>query len=178
MKNEPLLSYEELLRLAQAYCSKTYPALFHEKEHRELIPGYLTKFLRDGGYAVEGMSEGTLLSRLYDDMVRYSVLTPYLEREDVEEINVNAWDDIAVTYPDGHTEKCPETFLSPTQAVDTMKRLLQDGGMTLDNATPVAMGHLNSRIRVTVIKEPITDGDVGVAALAILNSLRAGKKSK
>ena len=164
MKNETALSYEELLRLAQAYCTKTYSALFHSPEHRELLPGYLAKFLRDGGYRAEGMDEATLLSRLYDDMARFSVLTPYLEREDVEEININAWDDVAVTYLDGHTEKCAEHFLSPMQATDTVKRLLQEGGMTLDNACPVAMGHLNQRVRVTAVKEPVVDGEVGVAA--------------
>ena len=36
--------------------------------------------------------------------------------------------------------------------------------MVLDNASPIALGHLSKNIRITVLKSPIVDEDVGVAA--------------
>jgi pilus assembly protein CpaF len=61
---------------------------------------------------------------LYSEMAEYSVLTKYLGRKDIEEVNVNGWDDIAVTYRNGITEKSDEHFLSPRHAEDIIKRLL------------------------------------------------------
>lgn len=55
-------------------------------------------------------------------MAEYSVLTKYLGRDEIEEVNVNGWDDIAITYTDGHIEKAPEHFYNPQHAVDIVKR--------------------------------------------------------
>ena len=105
-----------------------------------------------------------LLSRkLYREMAEYSVLTPYLTDPDVEEINVNAWDDIAVTYLDGRTVKSEEVFPGPSYALDCVRRLLHPSGMLLDNCMPMAQGHLPGNTRVTALKCPILDEETGVA---------------
>ena len=70
------------------------------------------------------------------------VLTQYLGRDEIEEININGWNDIAITYKDGHIEKTKEHFYSPQHAIDIVKRLLHHSGMIIDNATPTAQGHL------------------------------------
>lgn len=48
-------------------------------------------------------------------------------------------------------------------AVDVIKKLLLHSGMTIDNATPIAQGHLPDNIRITALKEPIVDADRGIA---------------
>ena len=62
------------------------------------------------GFEVEGMTFRELSDKLYSEMAEYSVLTKYLGRDEIEEININGWDDIAVTYTDGHIEKAKEHF--------------------------------------------------------------------
>ncbi len=96
-------------------------------------------------------------------MAEYSVLTEYLKRDDIEEININGWDDIGITTTDGVTEKSKRHFYSPQHATDVIKRLLHESGMVIDNATPVAQGHLPGNTRITALKDPIVDKGRGVA---------------
>ena len=52
-----------------------------------------------------GYTTEHLVIELFNEMSRYSILTDYLHREDIEEININSWDDIAITYTNGKIEK-------------------------------------------------------------------------
>lgn len=96
-------------------------------------------------------------------MAEYSLLTPYLGSPDLEEINVNGWDDIALTKLDGSIVKLREHFHSPQHAVDIIKRLLHHSGMIIDNATPMSQGHLPGNTRITAMKEPVVDEERGVS---------------
>lgn len=69
-------------------------------------------------------------------MGKYSILLPFLGRDDVEEISVNRWDNVAVTYTDRHMEKLKEHFFHPQHAIDIVKRLLHHSEMIIDNTTP------------------------------------------
>ena len=71
---------------------------------------------------------------------------------------------MALTHLDGHIEKAKEHFFSPAHAVDIVKKLLHHSGMIIDNATPIAQGHLPNNTRITVLKSPIVDDDRGIAA--------------
>ena len=74
-----------------------------------------------------------LIDRLYREMAEYSILTPFLSSHDLEEINVNGWDDIALTYLDGSIRKLDEHFHSPQHAVDVIKRLLHPQRVDINN---------------------------------------------
>ena len=71
---------------------------------------------------------------------------------------------MALTYLDGSIVKIPGQFHSLQHAVDIVKRLLHHSGMIIDNATPMAQGHLPHNTRITVLKEPVVDPDIGIAA--------------
>ncbi|HAN21678.1 MAG: hypothetical protein A2Y15_03695 [Clostridiales bacterium GWF2_36_10] len=106
-------------------------------------------------------------------MAEYSVLTPFLGADNLEEININAWNDIALTYLDGSIVKTKEHFHSPQHAVDIIKRLLHHSGMIIDNATPIAQGHLPKNIRITVLKEPLVDESEGItSSIRLLHTQR------
>ena len=60
-------------------------------------------------------------------------------------------------------KKLEEHFRSPQHAIDIVKRLLHHSGMIIDNATPIAQGHLPGNTRITAIKTPVVDEDVGIA---------------
>lgn len=111
-------------------------------------------------------------------MAEYSVLTPFLGSPDLEEINVNGWDDIALTYLDGSIVKLKDHFHSPQHAVDIIKRLLHHSGMIIDNATPTAQGHLPGNTRITALKDPIVDEDRGVSvSIRLLHPSRVTREN-
>ena len=89
----------------------------------------------------------------------------------------NGWDDIAVTYTDGHIEKAVEYFYSPQHAIDIVKRLLHHSGMIIDNATPISQGHLPGNTRITALKEPIVDEDRGISvSIRLLHPSRVNRE--
>ena len=153
----------EVLSLTQKHISKYYATALTDESKREELKNYIEKFVLDGGYLVDGMNDTQLIDRLYSEMVEYSILTPFLGASDLDEINVNSWDDVTLTYSDGHMEKLAEHFHSPQHAVDIVKRLLHHSGMIIDNATPIAQGHLPNNTRITALKNPIVDEDCGIA---------------
>ena len=87
-----------LLRSVQEYISFRYAAALTNTDKRSQLKAYIEKYLNDTQYTVGDMTREELIDRLYSEMAEYSILTPYLGAEGVEEINVNSWDDIAVTY--------------------------------------------------------------------------------
>ena len=166
-----------LLSMVQEYISSRYAAALTDENKLPQLKTYIEKFIRDGDYEVKGFAFKELCDQLYTEMAEYSILTKYLGRENIEEININAWNDIAITYTSGRTRKLKETFYSPQHAVDIIKRLLHHSGMIIDNATPVAQGHLPNNTRITVIKSPVVDEDVGISAsIRLLHPSRVNRE--
>ena len=157
------IDFYSLLRLTQEYISQHYAAALTDKAKLPQLKAYIDKYLRDNDYKVDGLDIKQLIDLLYREMAEYSILTPYLDSASLEEININGWDDIALTKLDGSIVKLKEHFHSPQHAVDIIKRLLHHSGMIIDNATPMSQGHLPGNTRITVLKEPIVDEERGVA---------------
>ena len=154
--------FSELLKGTQQHISAVYSGAVNGNK-KEQLRAYIEQYLRQSGYTDETELK-ELTDRLYSEMAEYSVLTKYLGRKDVEEVNINGWDDIAVTYRNGMSEKSDEHFLSPRHAEDIIKRLLHHSGMIIDNASPIAQGHLPGNTRITAVKSPVVDEDRGIAA--------------
>lgn len=160
----PAYDFWTVLKAAQKYMSYYYAAVLSDRERLPQLKRYLEQYIRDFGYVVEGLSSEELVDRLYREMAEYSVLTPYLGSPDLEEININAWNDIALTYLDGSIKKTKEHFRDPQHAADIVKRLLEHSGMIIDNAKPIAQGHLPHNTRITAMKHPIVDDTCGISA--------------
>jgi len=92
------IAFVPLLHLAQEYISQNYAAALTEKSKFPQIKTYLEKYLRDNGFSVDGMTTTEVTNKLYSEMAEYSILTKYLGKDEIEEINVNGWDDVAITY--------------------------------------------------------------------------------
>lgn len=157
------VSFVSLLQMIQEYISQNYAAALSDKKKLGQLRSYIDKYLNDTGYVVEGFTSEQLSKKLYSEMAEYSIITPYLGKDSIEEINVNGWDDVCVTYNSGYMLKIPEHFYSPQHAIDIVKRLLHHSGMIIDNATPMAQGHLPGNTRITALKEPIVDADRGIS---------------
>lgn len=157
------IKFLNILSKVQQYISEKYSAALTNLDKLSQLKSYIEKYLRDTGYSVEGMTITELTDSLYSEMAEYSILTKYLGREDIEEINVNSWNDLAITYTDGSIKKADEHFYSPQHAIDIVKRLLHHSGMIIDNSTPINQGHLPGNTRITAIKEPVVDKECGIS---------------
>lgn len=167
----------DLLAKTQEYIAKYYATALTDEQKHDQLKAYIEKYILDGGFLVHGFTEEELIDRLYAEMVEYSILTPFLVSPDIDEININAWDDIMLTYSDGRMEKLEEHFRSPQHAVDIVKRLLHHSGMIIDNATPIAQGHLPGNTRITAIKSPVVDEEAGISvSIRLLHPQRVDRK--
>ena len=98
--------------MVQEHISSRYAAALSDSSKLPQLRSYIEKYLRDGGYVVEGLTQTELSNKLYSEMAEYSILTKYLDRDNIEEININAWNNIAITYTSGRTTKAKEHFYS------------------------------------------------------------------
>ena len=173
-----VIELSSLVPLCQSFIARNYSAAIIDKSKTEELKAYIGKYLYDTNYSVDGFDTKELVERLFEEMAEYSILTKHLADPDIEEININGWDDVALTHLDGRIEKAKEHFFSPTHAIDIVKKLLQHSGMIIDNAAPIAQGHLPNNTRVTALKEPIVDADRGIAvSIRMLHPQRVDRES-
>lgn len=159
------LSYEDVLRDAREYISRTYAdelaLCIAERDSAERVRNLIADFLATHYIRLNGLDIEDLTQRLYLDMAGFGFLEQYIYDDSVEEINGNAWNDIEVVTQAGY-HKVPEHFASPEQAADTVKKMVRLGGLILDNANPAVDSFLTTRIRISAMIPPITDPERGV----------------
>lgn len=159
--------FTSVLREVQAYLSKEYSSLVTADGNEEVkaqIRRFAGKYIQDHRIQVTGKTTDELIDAIYSEMAEFGFLTKYIYGEGIEEIDVNAWDDVEVQFSGGVTKKLTEHFDSPEHAINVVRRMLHVSGMVLDDASPSVLGHLSKNIRIAVLKTPIVDEDVGVAA--------------
>ena len=172
-------AFEDILQEVQTYISGKYALLITDDadSQKDQIKAYITKYLMDYALAVTNLTQDELVEQLYSEMAEYSFLTKYLFRNDIEEINVNSWKDIKVTYSNGEILPTKEHFNSPSHAVDVIRRLLHKSGMILDSSQPIIVGHLSEKIRITALGQGVIDNRVGIAvSIRIVNPKKLVKE--
>ncbi len=177
---EDAKDFGSVLRDVQEYISSKYSTLIVEggtDEVKAQVKRYITKYVQDYRIAVNGMTGEQLVDTLYTEMAEFSFLTKYIFGTGIEEIDINSWRDIEIQYSDGRNEKLPEHFDSPEHAINVVRRMLHVSGMVLDNASPAVLGHLSKNIRIAVMKTPLVDEDIGVAASIRIVNPQSMKKS-
>ena len=162
-------NYTDLLVTVQSYMSNTYENLLSSEMSEadsRLVKDYIRQYLVTHIIKLDDMTEDELTEKLYSDMAEYSFLTKLLKNAEemhLEEIDINSWEDIDLIVA-GHRYKSPETFSSPQHAIDIIRRMLQLNGSVIDDGKPHALGSLAKNIRITALKTPLLDDEVGVAA--------------
>lgn len=168
-----IIDFWQLLPEVQEAMAENYAETMSDPTKHKSLKPYIEKYVREKGYAVKNLNTNQVVNRLYREMVEYSILTPFLVDTELEEININAWNDIAITDLHGNITKTKEHFHSPQHAIDIVKKLLHQSGMVIDDSTPMAQGHLPNNIRITALKDPLVDPDVGIAvSIRILHPQR------
>ena len=171
--------FSEVLNEVQEYISSKFSTLISDnpEEQKKQICAYIAKYITDYQISVDGFDFDGLIERLYVEMAEFSFLTQYLFSNDVEEININSWKDVKISYSNGKILPASEHFNSPQHAIDVIRRVLHQSGMILDHSQPIVRGHLSNKIRITVLGNPVTDEEKGVAAsIRIVNPKQLGKK--
>ncbi len=166
------LEYNDVLKQVQEFMSENYSEIMAGNiiDNKDHLKRYISKFIQDKKIAVLDMETAEIVDNIYHEMAEYGFLTKYIFGKNIEEIDINSWQDIEVQYSDGRTVKLDEKFDSPEHAINVIRRMLHVSGMVLDNAQPIVLGHLSKNIRIAALKTPIVDEDVGiVASIRIVN---------
>lgn len=174
-----LRPFPEVLKEVQEHITKNYASTLKDDpdESRELVKSYIQKYLENNHLGVENTKQEELCELIYGEMTGFSFLTKYLYRDDVEEININQWKDVKITYSNGEILPCKEHFNSPQHAIDVIRRMLHKSGMIFDSAQTIVVGHLSNKIRITVMGDGVIDRDKGLSAsIRIVNPRKLTKQ--
>ena len=153
-----------VLDRVQQNISSKWPSSLSDTPDKQLLSSYISSEIKDTDLEELGASREDVVERIYCEMAAYSFLTKYLVSSEVDEININSWDDISISYSCGKVQKTDEHFFDPEHALDIIRRLLRHSGMVIDSSSPIASGHLSNSSRITAIKSPVVTDEAGVSA--------------
>ena len=168
------LTYDQILEDVQKYCTEKHADKLttegNRDEARKLLREFISQYIISRSCHIDGLTTEELCDTLYEDMAGISFLKKWIYMPSVEEVNVNAFDDIEVIMSGGRSMKIPDRFQSPQHAIDVTRRLLNTCGMVIDDTMPSVIGFLDKNIRISVDKTPIVDSEVGInASIRIVN---------
>lgn len=161
------LSYESVLLEVKGYLTanfaKTLVNTIDDANSKDKIIEIIDKYINDNGIKADGTdSPEQLVNRLYNDMSQFGIITKYITDDNVEEINCNAYNDIEVVSPEGY-QKLDKTYKTPEQLQDYAKKIMNIGGITLDESQPIGDGYIYVGVRASAIISPCVDDDIGAA---------------
>lgn len=162
-KHDP--NYINILKEVSQETNKYYYTINSNADtssHEELIKKFYKKLIDEKKYSSSDLSSDELCEKLYSDTNQFSVITYALEDPNVEGIHINAWDTILLQFRTGEYKKI-DGFENPSHAIDIMRKLIQSRGQVIDNAYPISETSIGSDIRITMVKTPIVDEEIGVA---------------
>lgn len=177
------LTYDQVLEDVQRYFSENHAATIAEagennvEQTATILKELMVQYLVKRKYTIENLPTEELAEKLYEDMAGYSFLKKWIYKPGVEEVNINAYNDIEVIMNSGRSIKIPDKFSTPQHAIDVIRRMLNACGMVLDDTMPSIIGFLDKNIRISVDKTPIVDPDVGInASIRIVNQQTVSKE--
>ncbi len=163
------MDFYEILSQTRQHLSEVYGNFLsrllqnRDDEKMQLLESYIQDFIQKSEFAANELEQKALTQRLISEMMGYSFLDQYLERVDVEEININGWRDVKITYSDGSVVPAKEAFRSKEHAVDIVRKMLRESNMIWDAAQCIQVGHLPGNIRITAVGFDVIDSNAGLA---------------
>ena len=122
------LTYEQILEDVQRYFAENHAATIAEAgdgntdRASSLLKELMVQYIVKRKYAIEGLTTEELCEKLYEDMAGYSFLKKWIYKPGIEEVNINAYNDIEVIEAGGRSVKIPDKFSSPQHAIDVVRR--------------------------------------------------------
>ena len=111
------MTYDQILADVQQYCTTNHADTLSSEGNQEQAKALLQEFIKQYvikcNYRVDDLALDDLCERLYEDMAGCSFLKNWIYQKGVEEVNINAYDDIEVIMSGGRSMKIPDKFQSP-----------------------------------------------------------------
>jgi pilus assembly protein CpaF len=136
----------------------------NREDKKEYLKNIIRNEIQKKRPKIKSLKGDDLVNRIYAESVDYSFLTYYLESDEVEEISINGYDDVKISYANGIKAPAGEMFRNAAHCSDIIRRLLQASNMILSETTPLVRGHLSDKIRITAYTFPVFDESKGAAA--------------
>lgn len=145
--------------------------ILRDKEAHARVRDLIKKYIIQERLILEGEDIESLTERIYDSIAGYGFLKKYIEDEDVEEINVNAYDNIWVLYPKEKL-RISETFANPKECETMIKKLSAMSGLVLDGSSPTGDTYISKGVRMSAAIPPVIEESAGAVC-----SIRKQKKN-
>ena len=166
--NQQTMKYKDVVDKIRHIISKYHSAelidVIYSPSAGDTLKNLIIRYINQNRLLVEGCSNISVLAdKIYEDMAGFGILTKYLQDEEVEEVNINAWNCIEVIYPD-KVEMLEETFVSPDDCMDKIKKMVWLGGSIIDGSNPKVDSFIGDGVRISAIIPPCVDSKTGGVA--------------
>lgn len=167
--------YYECLNIVRSSISNNHASdlanLDLANDGERILKNLISKYINQNNLSCTEISDqNELTEKIFDDMAGFGILTSYIFNDTVEEININAWNDIEIVTSNGY-RKIDESFNSPEEAVSMVKKMCASGDVTIDASTPVRDSYIFKGTRISAMIPPVIDEEIGTVA-----SIRRQKK--
>lgn len=166
--NKTTEEYEEILEALRGYILENHAAdvdaMVEDESAKVALKDHIASYLMQNKTHISGIDDDELRTLLYDDMVGLPTwLKNLINNQEVEEIDVNAWNDVDVIWSRGGMKKHDEHFRNPREAIDVAKKLTARGNHIIDEGRPIADSYFLKGMRISALISPVVDEDIGVA---------------
>ncbi len=131
-----------------------------EEEMKDLI----LRYIREHGITCSLTDSSTELTNyIYHDMSGLSFISRegLFERDGFEELNIDAWNDVKIV-ENGVWRKTDYSFLDEVHALNIHERIFRGTKSPFDESSPRATADIGNGVRITAIRTPVVDREVGV----------------
>ncbi|ODM26481.1 pilus assembly protein CpaF [Clostridium sp. Bc-iso-3] len=160
--------YSEILDKLQRIIAKNHSAelaqVLYSEEAEEKLKDLIMRYLNSEQLVAKDKGNiSELVDAIYYDMAGMGLLSPYLQDNDTEEINVNGYGGIWVLYRDRKV-RLNETFGTPDACSNIVRKMSRFGNVILDGSKPIGDSFIARGVRMSGAISPCVDPDAGAIA--------------
>ncbi|MEG6521361.1 ATPase, T2SS/T4P/T4SS family [Desulfotomaculum sp. 1211_IL3151] len=154
---------DRLQRLIAKHHSAELAEVLYSAEAEGKLKDLIMRYLNQEQLVAKDLRNiSELVDAIYYDMAGMGLLSPYLQHEDTEEINVNG-SSVWVLYKDRKI-RLNETFSSVEACANIVRKMSRFGNVVLDGSKPIGDSFIARGIRMSGAIEPCVDTDTGAIA--------------
>ncbi len=155
---------DKLQRLIAKHHSTELAEVLYSEEAEEKLKDLIMRYLNQEQLVAKDLRNiSELVDAIYYDMAGMGLLSPYLQDEDTEEINVNGSGGVWVLYKDRKV-RLNETFGNPEACANIVRKMSRFGNVILDGSKPIGDSFIARGIRMSGAIAPCVDADAGAIA--------------
>lgn len=160
--------YSEILDKLQRLIAKNHSAelaqVLYSQEAEGKLKDLIMHYLNSEQLVAKDLRNiSELVDAVYYDMAGMGLLSPYLQDEDTEEINVNGSGGVWVLYKDRKV-RLNEAFSNAEACANIVRKMSRFGNVILDGSKPIGDSYISRGIRMSGAIEPCVDQDAGAIA--------------